>query len=580
MSGIICVFNKDKELEDIVQCNLISSNKDYIGSIIQDHDSMYCVRPEFYEHNESLHHYSYFNKTIDIVFTGKLKRNSDLNLDINIDLSVLCDEEYISLLYCCFKEKCLDYLDGFFNFVIKDKNLIFAARDHLGIMPLYYYENNKTLIISSKIKCILDYLGVCIVDKEGIKELLGVGPSMSPGKTIYKNIYSLKPANYLLYNNIKLSLYNYWKPSQIEIKDDLNGIINHIKQLIIENTLWHYNNNCACLLSGGLDSSIIASILSKENRIKTYSLEYENQNQDFVGNEYQTTQDCQYIDLMNKSINNKHTIINVQQKQLYEHLLESLKARDMPGMSDIDSSLYILLEGIEENIIFSGECADEIFGGYPWFYKEELYTQNYFPWMRDIDKRIEIINKDLNIDIKNYILDSFEKSNRKDLPTVKRIMLLNYEWFMQTLLKRGETISNQLNKEIRMPFASKDILEYMYNVPDEYFFIKNEEKYLLRKAFEDILPEDIAHRKKNPFPKTYSPIYENIVSQELENILKNKDSILYKLFDKQELMNLTKTKGKSFDYPWYGQLMKGPQFIAYLIQIDLWAKEYNVVLEL
>lgn len=582
MSGMFCVFNssKDKNLLDTFSYSLVNTSNDYIDCINSNHAYMKCVYPSYCKFNY-IHKYTYFDKSIDIMFYGRLKRNKQLLNNLSIDLYTLNDEELVAALYCLYQEKCLDYIEGSFIFVIVDNNNIFAARDHLGLMPLYYYKDNDLLIISSKIKCILDYLGKCIVDKNGIKELLGVGPSMSPGKTIYKDIYSLKPAHYIKYNNADFNISSYWTLSKKEIYDNYDDIIRHIKDLVIDNTMHQYDNNCVCLLSGGLDSSIIASILSNYTKISTYSLEYENQYKDFISNEYQTTQDPYYINLMNNHINNNHTGIIVSQKELHDYLLDSLKARDMPGMSDIDSSLYALLNNINSHIILSGECADEIFGGYPWFYREELYNQNYFPWMRDLDKRIEIINKDLeSLNIKDYIINLYKDSLANNESIIKRTILLNYEWFMQTLIKRGETISNILNKEIRMPFASKDIIEYLYNVPDNYFFINNEEKSLLRTAFETELPNEIVHRKKNPFPKTYSSKYTDIVISDLNKRLENKDSILYKLFDKDHLYKLIETKGSSFDQPWYGQLMKGPQFIAYLIQIDMWAFEYNVTLEL
>ncbi len=586
MSGIICIFNEKKDCSSLNK-SLIMSETDIVTKFESENLTMSCVRPHYHKNFMTTHQYNYFNKNINIVYYGRIKRKQSLFNDLkdyDLDVNNLSDEEIIAFLYCHYSEKCLDYIEGSFVFVIKDENTIFAARDHLGILPLYYYTNDLgVLIICSKIKCILDYLGECIVDKDGIKELLSVGPSLSPGKTIYKNIYSLKPAHSLSLNNGKMNIQPYWILKKKKITDNYDEIIDHIKYLLYENTLFQYDHDSsACLLSGGIDSSIICAILNKYYKINTFSLSYEQQDMYFKSNEYQNTQDDYYIQIMNKSLKNIHTSLTINQNDLYKHLLDVVKARDMPGMSDIDSSFYLLLREIKNYpIVLSGECADEIFGGYPWFYKEELYNQKWFPWMRDIDKKIELLNDNVkNLNIKDYIIDSYESSKVNSLSVTKRTILLNYQWFMQTLLIRGECISNILNKEIRMPFASKDIIEYVFNINDEYFMKNNEEKSLLRDAFNDILPGEITHRKKNPYPKTYSPVYTELLVKELEVILSKEDTILYKLFNKDKLIELVKTKGESFQYPWYGQLMKGPQLLAYLIQIELWFREYNIKLEL
>jgi asparagine synthase (glutamine-hydrolysing) len=105
------------------------------------------------------------------------------------------------------------------------------------------------------------------------------------------------------------------------------------------------------------------------------------------------------------------------------------------------------------------------------------------------------------------------------------------------------------------------------------------EKGLLREAFKDLLPEEIVYRKKNPYPKTHHPEYTNIVCGLLNERLKNKKSILYKVFDMNKIYELIDSKGYSFNVPWFGQLMTGPQLIAYLYQFDVWAKEYKVILK-
>ena len=262
-------------------------------------------------------------------------------------------------------------------------------------------------------------------------------------------------------------------------------------------------------------------------------------------------------------------------------------------MSDIDSSLFWFSKQIkkEHKVILSGECADEIFGGYPWFYNEEIRNREYFPWISSLDERINLLKKDIKdkLDLKTFIKNEYDKLieevpiNKKDNDEEKRfreLFYLNMLMFMPTLLERKDRMTMRASLEARVPFADTKLIEYLWNIPWKYKFYNNEEKGLLRAAFEDLLPNEIAHRKKNPYPKTHNPKYAKIVSKLLKKRLKNKNSILYKIFDKDKLKELIDTNGSSFTTPWFGQLMTGPQLLAYLYQFDIWAVKYHIILDI
>ena len=151
---------------------------------------------------------------------------------------------------------------------------------------------------------------------------------------------------------------------------------------------------------------------------------------------------------------------------------------------------------------------------------------------------------------------------------------------MTTLLERKDRMTMRAGIEARVPFADTKLIEYLWNTPWEYKYHNNQEKGILRDAFKDLLPESITNRKKNPYPKTHNPVYRDLITQMLKKRLKNKNSILYKIFDEQKLKQLIETKGESMKEPWFGQLMTGPQLLAFLYQIDVWAKEYKIILEI
>ena len=127
--------------------------------------------------------------------------------------------------------------------------------------------------------------------------------------------------------------------------------------------------------------------------------------------------------------------------------------------------------------------------------------------------------------------------------------------------------------EVRVPFCDYRIASYLYGVPWEFKDYQGREKGLLRFAMEGILPQAVLHRKKSPYPKTYDPRYLQIVGEELEKLLADCNAPLLQLVDKNALQRLLNAE---YAWPWYGQLMKVPQTIAYMLQINTWLQLYDV----
>ncbi len=533
--------------------------------------------------------YTQNDKIYRITYDGEIYNMMEIKnhlLTLGYTFETTSDTEVVLASYIEYQEHCVDLFEGVFAFVIDDGDRLFIARDPLGVKPLYYYLEDETIVIASEIKCILSYIGKAVVDQRGIKELLGLGPSMTPGYTIYKGIYSLRPGYYMFFDG-KCHPTCYWKLHDQEHTDNLEETIQKVRELVIDSVQKQLIGDVplSTMLSGGLDSSIITAITKQYVQpLSTYSITYEDQEKYFHAYEYQTSMDDDYIQEMIDLYHTDHQKIVLKQEELINSLEEALIARDMPGMADVDSSFLLFSKAVsnKHKLSLSGECADEIFGGYPWFYKKELYEQPYFPWMRDLDLKIDLFNEQVKaLNIKDYILQRYQETLSEISTTdqKKQMIYLNSQWFMQTLLTRADSQTARSSIEVRVPFASTKIIEYLYNMPSDFMFYNNEEKGILRKAFEDILPKDIAHRKKNPYPKTHSPIYCEFIYQKLKESLSDPSNILYEFFDKNKLETFVETKGQSFTSPWFGQLMMGPQLMAYFYQIYLWGKIYHIELE-
>ena len=155
---------------------------------------------------------------------------------------------------------------------------------------------------------------------------------------------------------------------------------------------------------------------------------------------------------------------------------------------------------------------------------------------------------------------------------MKEMVNLNFRWFMQTLLDRKDRMSMYNALEVRVPFCDYRIAEYLYGVPWEYKDYQGREKGLLRCAVEGLLPQEVLYRKKIPYPKTFDPAYEKQISAKLIPVLEG-DGPLWYLLNKEAVVNML---AEETPWPWYGQLMRKPQTMAYLLQLDFWLRQYQV----
>lgn len=541
---------------------------------------------------------SYMGYTIS--YNGEVYNASSLRekLSKKYDFVSNSDTEVILKGFIEYKEKVLDMIEGIFAFCIFYDNKIFLARDRIGAKPLFYSYVDGNFIFASEIKAILKSNVVKpIINTRSVQELLSLSPSRIPGSGVFKDIYELRPGHYMIFDD-NITIKRYWNVKSKECSDSFSDALVNVRNLLDSSIKSQMVSDVSisCLLSGGLDSSIITAVCSNEYRkdnklLNTYSIDYEGNDKYFKGNKFQHSMDNKFIDLMSDEFDTIHRYNVISQRKLAKYLKYSVFARDLPGMADIDSSLLWFSRKITRynKVVLSGECADEIFGGYPWFYNEEIMNRECFPWLDSIDSRVSLLKSDLKdkLCLKEFMKEQYDniikevpKTKDKERQKYNNLFYLNMCYFMPTLLERKDRMTMYCGLEARVPFADTKLIEYLWNLPWDYKFYNKMEKGLLREAYKDLLPSSIVYRKKNPYPKTHNPKYALIISKMLKKRLKNKNSILYKLFDIDKLYELIDTKGASFKEPWFGQLMTGPQLLAFLYQIDIWAFEYKIILDI
>lgn len=487
--------------------------------------------------------------------------------------------------------QAMQYLEGAYCFAISVNHQLIVCKDPMGLCPIYYTLYQDVLYVSSSITKILEESKrPAILTQDGILELFSFGPGISEDKTLFAGIFALPMGSYLKYEDT-FGVYKYYELPLRVHQDNLEDTKTRIQELL-NHSIEQQTLDChSSFLSGGLDSSIItAQGASKYKDWHTYSLDYEGNQENFKGNLYQVSLDMPYIEAMRNRYPTTHTPLQITQDELAQHVKEAMIAREQPGMADVDASLLWLCKQVSksERIILSGECSDEIFGGYPWFYREEFKGLTTFPWLRSSADRISLLHDQLkHLPYQEYqqrqyhaIADNMQylDSDTTQDQYARLQTQLCLHWFMQTLVTRQVCEGKHAGVTIRAPFANVKLLEYVYNIPWEMKFYQGQEKGILRQAYAHVLPEEVCFRKKNPFPKTHNPVYAILAANMLQERLNDSNSALHQLFDTEQLQQLIQTKGASFQLPWYGQLMSGPQLLAYLYQIDCWIQHFNVKL--
>lgn len=549
----------------------------------------------------------YLGNTYVITYNGQIYNTKELRETLEesgFTFEGHCDTEVLLKAFIYYGYNVVNHLNGIFAFAIwnEGKQELFLARDHFGVKPLFYSVKDNQLIFASEIKALFEYPSIYPkIDREGISELFGIGPAHTPGVGVFKGIEELRPAHYLVFNRSGMRIKEYWKLKSRMHTDDFETTCSTVKELLtdaIERQLVSDVPLCT-FLSGGLDSSIItlysANYCRKHNlpMINTYSVDYVDNDKNFQKTDFQPNSDSDYINLITNKLGTKHHTIYLDTPELADSLKEAMIARDLPGMADVDSSLLLFCKAVKKDATVSimGECADEIFGGYPWFFREDALSSGTFPWSINIEGRQHLLNPDLQekINLKEYIDYRYNESlskvellnvDSKETKEKRKITYLTMNWFMQTLLSRTDRMGMYNGFELRVPFCDYRLAEYVWNIPWEIKALHGREKGLLRYIMKDELPKEIVERKKSPYPKTWNPTYLKKVKGMLTDIMQNKEAPITSLLNKEDIMNILNTDGKSFTRPWFGQLMTGPQLMAYLCQVNMWLETYKPEIEI
>lgn len=542
-------------------------------------------------------------KTFAIVYDGELYNMQELKQELmnkGVCFETAGDTEVVLAGYMEEGPEFVNKMNGVFAFAVWDpaQEKVFLFRDRLGVKPLFYTWAEDTLVFSSEIKGLFAYPGCSpVLDRGGLREIFALGPAKSYGKGVFKGVYEVYAGHFLVCGAFGVSDCCYWKLVSQPHEDSYKETVEKTSYLIRDAVKKQMVSDVpiSTFLSGGVDSSLVTAICAKEllkqgKELNTFSFDFKDNALHFKSNSFQPSLDRPWVDRMVEYAKTNHIYLECDNRELIDYLFRAVDARDLPCMADVESSLLYFCQKVADysKVALTGECADEIFGGYPWFHKKECFDAHAFPWSMDMEPRKLLLSNEVSEELKleEYAAAVYEKSiaetpaldgENKEEKRRREIAYLNLKWFMVTLLDRMDRASMASGLGARVPLADYRIVEYVWNVPWDMKCPNGIVKGLLRAAGENDLPKDVLYRKKSPYPKTYNPEYERLLGERLLEEA-GPNAPICQFLDKKKLERFLKSPS-DYGKPWYGQLMAGPQLIAFWLQINYWLEKYQIKIE-
>ena len=535
-----------------------------------------------------------------IIYNGELYNTPELRTELmsrGHEFVGHSDTEVLLHAYLEWKTDAFSRLNGIFAFAIWEKRerRLTLCRDRLGVKPLFFAPIRNGMTFGSTIDTVLCHPEIePVIDEDGLRTLLLLGPARPPESGVFRQIKSLLPGHFAVLTPENFTVHVYWQLEAHEHEDDLPTTIERTHTLICDAARRQLVSDVplACFLSGGLDSSILSMLAAKDyaargETLHTWSVDYRDNDKYFTKSIFQPNSDDSYIDQMVDFLGTHHHRVVLEPEALCAALLPATDARALPGMADVDSSLLLFCAAVKRGgttVCLSGECADELFGGYPWYHREEILFEDTFPWSRSVDLRLGLLTPDAVRNGEEFVRQHYRdtcdrapklSSDDKKAARMREMFVLNLDWFMATLLDRKDRMSMYSGLEVRVPFCDHRIVEYAYNMPWDFKSLEGREKGIVRRAFANELPKEIVYRKKSPYPKTFHPVYTRLCADYVRRIFEDNTSVAASLFDRNAVQKLMQ-RPESLAEPWFGQLMRTPQIFAYIIQLDRWFRHYHV----
>ncbi|SDO78062.1 asparagine synthase (glutamine-hydrolysing) [Klenkia soli] len=449
--------------------------------------------------------------------------------------------------------------NGMFAYALWDtrREELLLVRDRLGVKPLYYRQTPDGVLFGSEPKAVLAHPDVPrVVDAAGLRQVFGM--VADPAHTPFAGLREVPPGHVVRISRSGVQELRYWALESTPHTDDVDATVARVREILDDTARRQLIADVplCTLLSGGLDSSALTALAARQlaeagqGPVRSFSVDFAGNDTDFVPDDVRGTPDAPYVRDVAAHVRSDHTDVVLDDAGLLDPAARDavLRARDTPGMGEIDTSLHLLFGAVRKSstVALSGESADEVFGGYIDFHDPVATGADTFPWLagRMIagysagDLLHERVAKEL--DLTGHVDDAYRQT-MAEVPRLAgetghdaRMREVSYAYltrFLPVLLDRKDRMSMAVGLEVRVPFCDHRLVQYVFNAPWHLKNFDGREKSLLRAATADLLPQSVVERVKSPYPSTQDPRYAAEISRRFGALADDTSSPLADLVD-------------------------------------------------
>ncbi|MFI9328411.1 asparagine synthase (glutamine-hydrolyzing) [Kitasatospora sp. NPDC052868] len=486
--------------------------------------------------------------------------------------------------------------NGIFAYALWDdrREELLLVRDHLGIKPLYWHAHPGGVLFGSEPKAVLaNPLFRAELDAEGIAELFALPAAPSTGHGLFRGLHEVRPGHLVSVTRGATRELRYWRLESAEHPDDEATTRDTVRALLadaVERQLISDVPLCT-LLSGGVDSSAVTALAAAareragQGKISSFSVDFPG-SADRTPDAWRTTLDAPYVQAAADHIGTLHTSVLVPDDDLLDARDAVLRARDRPGWGEMDASLHLLFREVRRRstVALSGEAADEIFGGYPYFHDPAALAAPTFPWLHGRTTPAALLRPEVAAEVRpeEYTAAAYHRSIAEvprlagepaEQARIREVFHLALTRWLPPLLDRVDRVSMSVGLEVRVPFCDHRLVEYLWNVPWALKAPQGRSKGLLRDAVRDLLPPQVADRPKSGYPSTPAVRYTEVLTERARELLADPNAPVFDLVDREAVRGLLAA----------GRPLPGPRTapnpvggLDHLVQVDEWLRAYKV----
>lgn len=540
-----------------------------------------------------------------ISYSGEVYNFRELRAELasrGHDFRTRSDTEVVLRAYLEWGEEFVDHLNGMYAFALWDlrREELLLVRDRMGIKPLFYHPLPTGVLFGSEPKAILaNPLADRTVGADGLREIFVA--VKTPGFAVFRGMHEVLPGQIVRIGHYGLTSRRYWTLQASEHADDLDTTVGTVRELlddIVARQLVSDVPLCA-MLSGGLDSSVITALAAATFRtaelgkLRSFAVDFSGYADNFAPDAMRDAPDAPFVHELAHHAGTEHSDVILDSHELTSRDVRAgvLRAWDRPtSMGDGNTSLYLLFRAIREHstVALSGESADEVFGGYPWFHQPAAVQAQTFPWLvfftfRQMMARIFDPALLAKLDLAAFEADSYRQA-LTEVPRIpgepaaeermRELSYLHLTRFLQLLLDRKDLMSMAVGLEVRVPFCDHRLVQYAFNTPWAMKTFDGREKSLLRAACADALPRSILERRKAIYPTTQDPAYEMALRQELARVLDDQNAPIWPMLDRNAVRELLASPAPTTT----STLTRSPLELA--LELNNWIAAYDVRLDI